>query len=414
MNTLLINHLYSRCFLVFCYFVCFFLTACHSNPNQSEIADNDLLSKHDVDSIHCELGLLQAIKSNDLPSARKLEQEGCRLDRLKKQENLLLYPVQTGNYEMVAWLLENGVNPNGPDKSGISPFFIAAEKGPTSIFKLLLDEGGAILSFRERDNYLCYQNTALSSAIIGTQWEHVDLLLKHGAKVGTDSLNGFYAPLLYVFHRGHIDLFKKFIQMGSDVNDMNHIPALQDHVFRGDSSTIMHLICASGNGYIHGPDTFYQMFHAVLDQYSDINQLDDRGNTPLFEAISNRNFDLIDTLLELGAKLEVPGFSALMMPAYYSDLEMVGFLLDKGANPNYRSEIEGTPILSCLFGFTNDFGNPIELSAHVKTIELLLDAGANPSPKFKKGSWSGPSLLDTQQPELINLLKQRGLLGERD
>ena len=63
----------------------------------------------------------------------------------------------------------------------------------------------------------------------------------------------------------------------------------------------------------------------------------------LVTAVDLNNLSMIKTLLELGARINVPGFSPLHTAAYIEDLELTSFLVESGAELNaiYEEKIDG-------------------------------------------------------------------------
>lgn len=72
-----------------------------------------------------------------------------------------------------------------------------------------------------------------------------------------------------------------------------------------------------------------------------INNIKDIGDSYTKTAILNKNIELLDLLLEKGSDMHccdrLNGFSCLMYAVYLEDLDMVTYLLNKGANTNLKS-----------------------------------------------------------------------------
>ena len=168
--------------------------------------------------------------------------------------------------------------------------------------------------------------------------EEVRRLLKEGANVNeTISLLG-YTPLLFAAERGHLDVIKVLLDAGADPNgvaDMGHPRVII---------------------------------------------------SPLITAMSRRNkkrLETIDMLIAAGAK--VNSSTALQSPLGNAlsnrDVEMIRAFLDRGADVNWPEDEFGRTALVTAILAVQDGSGP-----DVRVVQLLLDAGANPN---KPRIWAG-------------------------
>lgn len=107
----------------------------------------------------------------------------------------------------------------------------------------------------------------------------------------------------------------------------------------------------------------------------DVNQQDFKGQTALHFATSFADIDIVNVLLEKGAKIDICDFrgkTSLMGAMMYRRKDMVKLLLDKGANVNKIT--------------VNDKLTPLHFAVmmgDVEVLELLLKRGANPKANAK-------------------------------
>lgn len=122
--------------------------------------------------------------------AKKADLKIAVFDTVAKRSNgetALSAAVSAGHAEVVKALLDYGVDPNGPDASGVPVLFIAADKH-TAIAKMLLDKGANINA--EITQGRGKGATALIDATIYGNAESVQLLLSRGARVSAKTLEG--------------------------------------------------------------------------------------------------------------------------------------------------------------------------------------------------------------------------------
>ncbi|KAL0263881.1 UNVERIFIED_CONTAM: hypothetical protein PYX00_011182 [Menopon gallinae] len=99
----------------------------------------------------------------------------------------------------------------------------------------------------------------------------------------------------------------------------------------------------------------------------------------MFAVIANSSLSVVETLISGGAdvnSMTSSGTSVLMIALALNgnNLELIDYLLKKGANLNYSDPHKVTPLMVALKSSTNP-----------KVIELLLKNGANPKVKDDLG-----------------------------
>lgn len=115
-----------------------------------------------------------------------------------------------GNYEIVKWLVEDGVNIHYEEDAALS---FASEKGHQEIVKYLVEKGADI---HERDD------VALGYASRNGNLEIMQFLVEAGANVNAH--NGY--ALRIAASKGHLDAVKYLIEHGADINVMGGEPLI--------------------------------------------------------------------------------------------------------------------------------------------------------------------------------------------
>jgi ankyrin repeat protein len=95
-----------------------------------------------ADANHCLFGL---VWNDDLAAAKLVRRHGAQLDELGHGETPLIYAVRHERVRLVAWLLEQGADPNVPDRRGFTALHHAVRKRlPTATLCLLRRSGADV------------------------------------------------------------------------------------------------------------------------------------------------------------------------------------------------------------------------------------------------------------------------------
>ena len=159
----------------------------------------------------------------------------------------------------------------------------------------------------------------------------------------------------------------------------------------------------------------------------------DWNEVPLFQLIVQEENETVKFLINSGFSLNIKDFhgeTALHVAVEHGNLEIVRFLIEKGANVNVRSKAKVTPILRLEDNFNDketveilrlliSKGAKVNVSNSDKetllmmacfhnnfeAVKILLEAGANPNLKDEDGE---TALQKTDSDEIKQLLKQYG------
>ncbi|XP_012860170.2 ankyrin repeat domain-containing protein 29 [Echinops telfairi] len=212
-------------------------------------------------------------------------------------------------------------------------------------------------------------------------------LLLNSGRVDVDCRDSHGTTLLMVAsYAGHLDCVRELVLQGADIN-------LQ----REDGGTA--LLAASQYGHMKVVDTLLKHGANIHDQLYD-------GATALFLAAQGGYLDVIRLLLSSGAKVNQPrqdGTAPLWIASQMGHSEVVRVMLLRGAerdaarndgttallkaaNKGYNDVIEEllkfAPALGILKNGTSALHAAV-LSGNIKTVALLLEAGADPALKNK-------------------------------
>lgn len=119
------------------------------------------------------------------------------------------------------------------------------------------------------------------------------------------------------------------------------------------------------------------------------------GDTALMIAAYKGNRRAIDALLDKGAEVNKPGWTALHYAAYIGDNEIVKRLLGHSAYIDAQSPNKTTPLMMAAW------------AGHAGTTRLLLDAGADASLKNERGMTAIDFAMEHNHRDIADGLRQR-------
>ncbi len=116
----------------------------------------------------------------------------------------------------------------------------------------------------------------------------------------------------------------------------------------------------------------------LLENNRNPNMTDSIGNSCIYNAIQNDNFDILKLLIEAGGDINKKSgtldLSPLNQACWFSEYEIIKYLLELGADVNATDLYCNTPL-----------HNACHRGKSVKIIKLLLKHGANPNLKNRDG-----------------------------
>jgi hypothetical protein len=281
----------------------------------------------------------------------------------------LVLAAEWGDLKALQLLLSDGESTRPTNNNIENSLTTAALNGHIELVQLLLTH----ITDSEESNI--GKQLALSQAAAGGHLAVCELLLNHGASLNIPARN---MPLHMAADMGHTDICKLFIQHGADIDQKNSdaIPPLYFAVQHNHVDACKLLL------------SFGADFDYVVPYYGSIFSI----------VITNGNIELINDLLERGAKLNAPPgeITPLMEAALTGNPEIVKIFLEKGAEIHSIS-VEGITALSYACA-----------SGSLDTVKLLLNNGADPN-----GDDKDPPLINAAihaSPETIELLIESGAI----
>jgi ankyrin repeat protein len=327
------------------------------------------------------------VRVDDLDGAKRLLKAGADPNGLTERGvSPLSLAIANGNADMVNLLLKAGADANRADPTGETPLMRAAQVGVLASVEDLLRHG-AHVDARDPN----YGQTPLMFAARAGAADIVSALLEHGANpnaatfvgetpafIKPNSVPGFgygvgiirggvpadrgrreptpggMTPLLYAARHDHVDVAKRLIAAGADVNAK-------------EANGIWPLLMAISNDNM-------AVAHYLMEHGSQVNGQDWYGRSPLWEAVNVRNLYVHNATFKNGIDRG---------PV----LDLIRSLLAAGADVNVRTK-ETPPFRHHLLEITGslewvDFTGQTPfltaaLAGDVTVMQLLLEHGANP------------------------------------
>lgn len=225
--------------------------------------------------------------------------------------------------DVVRFLLDNGADPNIPNKNGLTPLEHACGRDKTNalvLAKLLLAKGALV----NPTNITEYPIPPLDWAISSDNLDLVKLLLKHGATIKVSYLAS-------AADRGDVEIAEILIAHGADVNATN-----------ADGSTALHNAAWSGQE---------EIVKLLLSKGAHPDPKRSDGLTPLINAAGpgaeSHGKACVELLLAKGANVNATdgnGETALHKAAYYGNKDVIEILLTHGASINATNKNGKTPL----------------------------------------------------------------------
>jgi ankyrin repeat protein len=312
-------------------------------------------------------------------------------------------------------LIKRGADVKATTRYGVTPMNLAATSGNVAILRRLLDAGA------DPNSATPGGETALMTAARTGSVEAVTLLLDRRANVNAKDTVRAQTALMWAVTETHPDIVKLLAARGADVNARTTVTTPKGEYAPARPGG------ASGTGIIRQRalpkadggmtpllfavrDGNTAMVRLLLELGADLEQASGNHTTPLLIALLNGQVGLATELLERGANpnvaddyqraalfaaIDLRNFNHDKYPFLYNDgrdpLDLIKALLEKGADPNLRTD---TVPVHGLMQFDASWVNfdgqtpfiRAALSGDIEVMRLLLEHGAEPNIATAQGS----------------------------
>ncbi|CAF1052114.1 unnamed protein product [Rotaria sordida] len=280
----------------------------------------------------------------------------------------LIGATKYNNSECVKCLLEYHANPNHQNHFGISALMLAAEQGYFECVKLLIQAGADIDLAPSGPLALImniYGQTPLFCAAKEGRTDIVKYLLDRGANPSVQNHYGISA-LWIPSQRGMLKVVELLLNAGAET-----------HVAPFGNQTDKLNITGWTSLYVAMKSRKFDVVKLLLKYGADPNAITKYCSTPFLLASEICDLDIIEACIEAGADLDfapsgsdadnlnITGQTALFMATLKDRINIVKFLIEKGAQVNIQNRYGVSPLLLC-----SESGNR-------ELVQTLIEAGAN-------------------------------------
>uniref|UniRef100_A0A2C9K8K5 SOCS box domain-containing protein n=1 Tax=Biomphalaria glabrata TaxID=6526 RepID=A0A2C9K8K5_BIOGL len=302
--------------------------------------------------------LLEAISSNHTKVAKILISSGCEVnlaDRKQwaplhaviRQVSMMFDPEENSEMRsLVEEMVKAGADVNKMDGENWTPLYQAASAGDFEMCKFLLANGASVNLVTKKGS------SVLHAAVYGGNKDIVKLCLDAGCSVNAVDINGQHALLASVASRCNLEIIELLLEAGSDVNIRNTITkqtalheaicqhySLAAHLlidkgsnldalnsehksplylacWRGLTEIVSYMLSKSGCSTsciypnalpIHAAATQGRagIIQLLAEHGCDINQMNEKGETPIMAALGEDSQTAVRALLQCGCDLEL-------------------------------------------------------------------------------------------------------------
>ncbi|NOU19935.1 MAG: hypothetical protein HOO91_20440 [Bacteroidales bacterium] len=323
---------------------------------------------------------------------------------------LFLSSIDSGNYQLVSYLLLKGADPNYFNKKDsiqfeYSALMLATFHGDFDIASLLIKKG-ADVNYKNSDG-----TNALIVAAKRGYYNIAELLIKNGSNVNNRTINKSSA------------LFEAVKQLNDSITNLLLVNKAQVNVNNRFNLTplqystgynLLYFKLNGENNIDEEIDTFIHHTKAnkisemLINAGADLNVKDIYGFTPLLVATQLNNLELVKTLCTAGADPNLASFDRVTPLMYATSMnysEIARILFKNGAHVNYFS-IEGNlyllPSPDELLVINSDSGK-------YESVSYLIEHGANPNYSNEEGVNALMYASDNGSYKIAKLLIEKGV-----
>ncbi len=285
--------------------------------------------------------LIEAVKNRQLDAVRRLLENADIHASEKDGFTPLHFAVRNDDLNIVELLIAAGADVNAATRYNITPLSLACMNGNAAMIERLLKAGADANATSEEGQ------SALMTAALTGKVDAIKVLLADGAKVNVEEPNRGQTPLMWAASEGNTAAAELLIEFGAGVNakSKSGFTPLLFAVRGGHKETAQALLAHGANANDTAPDGTSAMNMAVVNAYFEVAALLlDRGADPNARDARGSALHTLAWLRQPGSDggngLGRRSYGPPLPAGNVSSLELARALLDHGANPNARIQLQ--------------------------------------------------------------------------
>ena len=329
-----------------------------------------------------------------------LAKEGNPVDKITHDgRNYLLWAAYKGNVTLMKYLIAKGSQVDLIDDHGYDLLTFPAIAGiqDLAVYNLIIKNGIDIKNTnREGANALLLLAPSLKDEKVLSYFQEKGLDIHSKDAQGNGMFN-------YAVRKGNIKLMNKLIELGVDYKTLNknggnavifaskgsrgYTNPLEVYKYLEKIGIDIKVKNKDGQTALHNiayRTKDFKIFEYFFNHGLDINQVDQKGNTPFLNSINGRNFEIAQKLLPKVNNINqenTAGFTALTYAIRRSSPELFDQILALNAKVDIIDK-NGNNLIFHTF----DAYNPKNSKSFEKFIEILQSKGVDPIVKQSKGN----------------------------
>ena len=258
--------------------------------------------------------LIEAAKSGDVETVRAMLPQVDVDEAQEDGTTALHWAVHLDNATLVDLLIKSGATVRAANRYGMTPLALAAINGNAVVIERLLKAGVDV------NATIAKGETALMTAARSDRVDAVKMLLAHGADVNARETFRGQTALMWAAARGNVVVVKALLEAGADIHAKTPTVDRVDSVLAVDFLDVDYI----------GGQTGWQW-----------KEPDPSAFSALMFAVREGHGDVVGALLDAGANVDdvlSDGTSALVVAAANYHFELAAYLLDRGTDPNANEQ----------------------------------------------------------------------------
>jgi ankyrin repeat protein len=331
--------------------------------------------------------LAEAAQAKDLAAVRALIKGGADVNAAQGDGMTALhYAAINGDAEMTSMLLYAGANVGAKTRiGGYTPLHLAAQLGHATVIAPLMAAGAPVGAVTATGT------TPLMQAAHSGNQDAVRILIENGADLNAKETANGQTALMFAAASDRVDVVKMLIARGADLHTTSRVEdfAKLTMEFDADQNGVPRPQQPTNPNDVPGVTRPYN-YNELIGKHG--------GLAALHFAARQGAMATAEALVKAGANLNQRGAgdktTPIVVAAINGHFDLVGYFLDNGADPNLPSEGGVTPLYAVInvqWQPRSFYPQPRaylqQKMGYLELMKKLLDKGADPNARTNRNTW---------------------------